>query len=231
MDACEVFLKARASFGRIETVDVKELTRPILEKTCRVKNPAAHARQSFSLRKVELGLLAVVDIDARSIPSDNLAALVSHSYFAVQHPPIRPVGRSHARFAFERLAARKGGLPFCRDLGHVVGVDDLTPFPTLESLEWHTQILEHALVAVIRYPSGRFVKMNAGRESTSFCRLARSAPGSAIFMADPLRRNAHGEDRLFYATSHRSAVPKTRTARRGGHEHVTRSLRRTRADA
>ncbi len=62
MDACEVFLKARCFFGRIQTVYVKKLTRPVLEKACREENPAAHVREAFSLRKVELRSFAFLNL-------------------------------------------------------------------------------------------------------------------------------------------------------------------------
>src|SRR5882672_11139681 len=48
--------------------------------------------------------LAFLDIDARSIPFDDLSGLVAESYFMMQHPAILPVCPTHTRLELQWLA-------------------------------------------------------------------------------------------------------------------------------
>ena len=54
MDACQVFLKGRGVFFRIKTVYMKKLTRPIVEPSCRLKNPTAHMAKALRFGQIEL---------------------------------------------------------------------------------------------------------------------------------------------------------------------------------
>ena len=49
--------------------------------------------------------LAILNIDTRSIPLNNLAGPVAHRYFVVQHPAIFAVRAQDASFIQERFAA------------------------------------------------------------------------------------------------------------------------------
>jgi hypothetical protein len=49
------------------------------------------------------------------------------------------------------------------DAGHGVRVDDSAPPTTLESLKWQSQIVEHALVAVIQVPVGTIQENERGK--------------------------------------------------------------------
>ncbi len=98
--------------------------------------------------------LAILDIDTRSIPFDNLSALVAEGYFMMQHPAILPVCPPHTRLELQRLAAREAGPPPRDEPGHVVWVDRRRPFPALEILQSQSHKLEPALVEEIQVPVG-----------------------------------------------------------------------------
>src|SRR3984893_15093301 len=85
MHACQVFIEGRGVFFRIKTVYMKKLTRPVVEPSCRIKNPAAHMAKALRFGQIELislqqlgarlvfflGSLAFLNIDAGSKPLDD----------------------------------------------------------------------------------------------------------------------------------------------------------------
>ena len=99
-------------------------------------------------------LLAILDVDTRSIPFDNSAALVAHGHLLVEHPAILPVRPPHAPFEYKGLAAHETGPPPRDERGHVVFVDRRRPLPALEVLQAQADKLEPALVEEIQVPVG-----------------------------------------------------------------------------
>src|SRR6266852_1146954 len=136
-------------------MDCEQLGRPVVE-TGGVECPATGVTEPLSLRKVELGFraflirsLAVVDIHARAVPLDDLAARTSQRQLLMPHPAVCTVRPSDTRFALERLAAGKARPPLRDQRAHVVRVDRRRPFPAFEILESQSHKLEPALVEEI----------------------------------------------------------------------------------
>src|SRR6516165_9735269 len=82
----------------------------MVEEAGRVKRPAPRTRRPLPFGEIELappelflGSLSLLDIDAGSIPFNDVSPLVAQGHLVVKHPPIFPVSPSHAGFMFERL--------------------------------------------------------------------------------------------------------------------------------
>src|SRR5258708_27590268 len=71
--------------------------------------------------------LAILNIDTRSIPLNNLAAPVARSYFVVQHPAIFAVCAQDARFIQEGFAAGQRGAPLFHDSFDIVRMNERCP--------------------------------------------------------------------------------------------------------
>ena len=147
----EIFLGGRWFAVWIQAINRKQLGRPLLE-TGGIECPATGVREPLSLRQVELGLLAVVDVHARSVPLDDLAARISQRQLMVQHPAVCTVRAPDARFELERLAAHQALPPLRDERVHVVRMDRGRPFPPLEVLQSQPHELEPPLIEEIQVP-------------------------------------------------------------------------------
>src|SRR5580704_2579574 len=78
--------------------------------------------------------LAILSIDTRSIPRNNLAAPVAQCYFVVQHPAIFAVCAPDARFMQEGFAAGQTRAPLFHDSFDILGMDERCPLPALQIL-------------------------------------------------------------------------------------------------
>src|ERR1700733_9993348 len=85
--------------------------------------------------KLFFGSLAILNIDTRSIPLNNLAAPVAHCYFVVQHPAIFAVFAQNASFMQEGLAAGQRRAPLFHDSFDILGIDERCPLPALQILQ------------------------------------------------------------------------------------------------
>src|SRR5260370_16198846 len=99
MNTIEVFVNARRFAGRIESVHPKYFGRPIVEAV-RIKGPASHVGKTLPFGKIKLASLqllgvaaelffrrfALVNVQARSIPLDDVAVCVAKGHFPVEHP-------------------------------------------------------------------------------------------------------------------------------------------------
>jgi hypothetical protein len=79
-------------------------------------------------------LLAILDIDTRSIPLNNLAAPIAHCYFVVQHPAVFAIGAQDASFMQKGLAASQRRAPLFHDSFDILGMDERCPLPVLQIL-------------------------------------------------------------------------------------------------
>jgi len=78
--------------------------------------------------------LAILNIDTRSIPLNNLAARVAHCYFVVQHPSIFAVCAQDASLMQEGFAPGQSRAPLFHDFFDILGMDARCPLPALHIL-------------------------------------------------------------------------------------------------
>jgi hypothetical protein len=78
--------------------------------------------------------LAILNIDTRSMPLNNLAAPVAHCYFVVQHPSIFAVCAQDASFMQEGFATGERGAPFLHHSLDVFGMNERCPLTALQIL-------------------------------------------------------------------------------------------------
>jgi hypothetical protein len=116
-DECQVFLRARA-LGPDQGSVCEKVHATSSRNLSRGKNPTAYMAEALPFFEIELaslqllgtfpepffGALAVLDIDTRSVPLDNLSTLVTQGDFVVQHPAILAISPPHACFMQKRLA-------------------------------------------------------------------------------------------------------------------------------
>jgi hypothetical protein len=96
--------------------------------------------------------LAILNIDARSIPLNNLAASVASCYFVVQHPAMLAVRSQNASFMQEGFAAGKRSAPPFHDSFDVLGMDERCPLPALQILDRAPYVPEPCLIEEIQVP-------------------------------------------------------------------------------
>src|SRR5580700_9682577 len=104
--------------------------------------------------KLFFGSLAILNIDTRSIPLDNLAAPVAHCYFVVQHPAIFAVCAQNASFMKEGFAAGQRRAPLFHDFFDVLGMDERCPLPALQIPERPPYVHEPCLIEEIEVAVG-----------------------------------------------------------------------------
>ncbi len=81
---------------RIESVDLKQLRRPILESG-RGKCPAACMGKPLSFRKVELGLFAFFNVEINPDPIQQGSVRSPNRFGATEEPPVPSFGVMHAK--------------------------------------------------------------------------------------------------------------------------------------
>jgi hypothetical protein len=79
-------------------------------------------------------LFAILDIDTRSMPLNNLAGPVAHRYFVVQHPAIFAVCAQDASFMQEGFAAGQRRAPLSHDSFDILGMNERCPLPAVQIL-------------------------------------------------------------------------------------------------
>lgn len=80
-----------------------------MESSC-VERPTSNVSEALPLSQIKLallkrllGTLAVFDVDAGTMPLDDVPMLVAHGDLVVQHPAILAVSAPHTCFVYERL--------------------------------------------------------------------------------------------------------------------------------
>src|SRR5579862_1118637 len=116
---------------------------------------ASHAGKALPFRKIKLGSLqlfgvaaklfvgrfALVNIEARSVPLDDVAVYIAKWHFAVKHPAVFSIRPSHARFVLKCFSAHKTGSPLGHNSLNVFRVNDSGPIPADHFVQRDTEIL------------------------------------------------------------------------------------------
>src|SRR6202163_2171301 len=98
-----VFRDGRCVLRRIEAVDREQLRRPVL-KARRGERPASRMRESLSLRQVELGLLALLNIEVNPDPILHCSIGRSERLDAAEEPAVMAFGVTNAKTHLARTA-------------------------------------------------------------------------------------------------------------------------------
>jgi hypothetical protein len=148
----QIFFYSWRLATRIKTIDPKQLGGPVLESSC-IERPTSHVGKALPLSKIKLallkrllGALAVLDVDAGSMPLDDVSQFVPHGDFVVQHPAILTVSAPYACFVQERLTASQGRAPLLNDPFDIVGMNVLGPSPTQQIFQRPTHVVEPTLI-------------------------------------------------------------------------------------
>jgi hypothetical protein len=90
--------------------------------------PARHVAESLAFFAIKFAppqpffsALAILYVDAGSVPLDNLSLLVAKRDFVAHHPAIFAVGAQEARFMQEGFARGQRPAPFFHDSFDVIG--------------------------------------------------------------------------------------------------------------
>ena len=113
---------------------------------------------SLQLRGVAAELLfrrfALVNIEARPIPLDDVAALITERRFVVVHPAVFSIGSADARFVFEDFSGRKTGSPLGDDSINVFRVNESGPIPAGHFVQSDAQVFQPRFIEVIEVAVG-----------------------------------------------------------------------------
>src|ERR1700750_1944059 len=89
MDERHVFREARWRAVRVHAMDRQQLRRPVLE-TGGVEDPASGVRKPLRFRKVELGLLALLNIEIDTNETEHRSITRAERLDATQEPAVHP---------------------------------------------------------------------------------------------------------------------------------------------
>src|SRR3984957_16193599 len=142
VDTIQVFLNIWWFAGRIESVHPKEFGRPIVEAVG-IEGPASHVGKTLPFGKMKLASLqllgvaaelffrrfALVDIQARSIPLDDVAVCIAKWHFPVEHPAVISICSADASFVLEDFPSRQAGSPYAHNSINVFRVNESGPIP------------------------------------------------------------------------------------------------------
>ena len=113
----------------------------------RLRNGVGDSAKLFLvLPQRDLSPLQVIDVGVRSIPSDDVAQLVTQRLESEQEPPILPVVASHTGFDLTRLPRRLEGGPRLHQRVEVIGLEGGSPSPAGGLLWGKTRIVIPSLV-------------------------------------------------------------------------------------
>src|SRR6516165_2249388 len=99
--------------------------------------------------------LAVLDVEAGSVPFQNFTCSITQRHFAVEHPAVFSIGVADACLVFEDFSGRQTGSPLGHNPLDIVGMNPGCPVPTLDINEGTAQIFKPRPIKISRYPSGR----------------------------------------------------------------------------
>src|SRR4029077_837569 len=108
-----------------------------------IEGPASHVGKTLPFGKIKLASLqllgvaaelffrrfALVNIQARSIPLDDVAVCIAKWHFSVEHPAVFSIRAADASFVFEDFSSREAGSPLGHNPLNVFGVNVSGPIP------------------------------------------------------------------------------------------------------
>ena len=167
MDTIQVFLNTWRFAGRIESVHPKEFGRPIVEAVG-IEGPASHVGKTLPFGKMKLASLqllgvaaelffrrfALVNIQARSIPLDDVAVCIAKGHFAVEHPTVFSIRPTDASFVLEDFSSREAGSPLGQNPLNVLRVNESRPIPAGHLVQSDAQVLQPRFIEVIEVTVG-----------------------------------------------------------------------------
>src|SRR4029453_10521105 len=96
-----------------------------------------------------LDILSIFDVDARSVPFDDVPLVVAQWHRADEEPPILAVGSPDPCFCLERTARCDGAAPLVEQHGKVLGMNGDAATPAKALLHRETGVLVPAMVEEI----------------------------------------------------------------------------------
>ena len=167
MNTIQVFLNARRFAGRIESVHPKQFGGPIVE-AARIEGPASHVGKALSFGKIKLTSLqllgvaaelffrrfALVNIQARSIPLDDVAVCIAKWHFPVEHPAVFSICSTDASFVLEDFSSREAGSPLGHNPLNVLRVNEIRPIPAGHFVQSDAQVFQPRFIEVIEVTVG-----------------------------------------------------------------------------
>src|SRR5258705_12048991 len=104
MDERHVFREARRRAERIHAMDRQQLRRPMLE-TGGVEDPASGVRKPLRLRQVELGLLALLNIEVDTHETEQRSIACAERLNATQEPAVHAARVPHPKGCLTRTCS------------------------------------------------------------------------------------------------------------------------------
>src|SRR5580704_9454718 len=167
VDTIQVFLNTRRFACRIESVHSKYFGRPIV-KAVGIKGPASHVGKALPFGKIKLASLqllgvpaelffrrfALINIQARSIPLDDVAVFIAKGHFAVEHPAVFSIRATDASLVLEGFSSREACSPLGQNPFKVFRVNKSRPIPAGHFVQSDAQVFQPRFIEVIEVPVG-----------------------------------------------------------------------------
>src|SRR5271154_5740534 len=145
----------------------KQLRRPVVE-SIRVEGPASHVAKTLPFGEIKLASLqrlgisaelfvrsfALLNIQTRSKPLDNVAALIPERHLVMEHPAVFPICAADASLVVEDLSGREAGSPFGHNPLNVFGMNESHPIPAGHFVQSNAQVFQPRFIEVIEVAVG-----------------------------------------------------------------------------
>src|SRR6266481_2868115 len=168
MNPFQELLPGGTGFLRAVTVDAKSLFRPEQSAGPHIPGPASHVGKTLPFGKIKLaslqllgvpaklffGRFALVNIQARSIPLNDVAVRIAKWHFPVEHPAVFSVRPTDASFVLEGFSSREAGSPLGHNPLNVLRVNEGCPIPAGHFVQSDAQIFQPRFIEVIEVTVG-----------------------------------------------------------------------------
>ncbi|MGA8450990.1 MAG: hypothetical protein WB707_12225 [Candidatus Acidiferrales bacterium] len=99
--------------------------------------------------------LALLNIQTRSIPLYDVAALIPKRHLAMKHPAVFSICPPDTSLVFEDLSGREAGQPFLNNPVKIFGMNEILPIPAAHLFQCGAQIFQPGFIEVIEVAVGR----------------------------------------------------------------------------
>ncbi len=109
---------------------------------------------AFTAPQLLFRLLALLNVETRSIPLDDVAVRIAKWHFPVEHPAVFSIRAADSSFVFEDFSSREAGSPLGHNPLNVLRVNHSCPIPASHFVQSDAQVFEPRSIEVIEVTVG-----------------------------------------------------------------------------
>src|SRR4029077_16116845 len=109
---------------------------------------------AFTAPQLLFRLLALLNVETRPIPLDDVAVRIAKWHFPVEHPAVISICAADASFVFENFSSREAGSPLGHNPLNVLRVNESRPVPAGHFVESDAEVFQPRFIEVIEVTVG-----------------------------------------------------------------------------